>query len=111
MWCNSQKCPHFHPKLGARSALGAARSLHAAEKRATGLRPSGPMSTTQRNGARTVTARPPREGCGCKPNKDGLCCATKACGCRKEGEECGPHCDCGGTFTAPAPLCDGHQLP
>ena len=69
------------------------------------------MSTTQRNGARTVTARPPREGCGCKPNKDGLCCATKACGCRKEGEECGPHCDCGGTFTAPAPLCDGHQLP
>ena len=71
------------------------------------------MSTAQRSrsGTSTVTARPPKEGCGCKPNKDGLCCATKACGCRKEGEECGPGCDCGGAFTEPAPLCDGHQLP
>eukprot|EP00964_Phaeocystis_antarctica_P056618 scaffold33415_cov51-Phaeocystis_antarctica.AAC.3 len=71
------------------------------------------MSTAQRSrsGTSTVTARPPKEGCGCKPNKDGLCCATKACGCRKEGEECGPGCDCGGAFTEAAPLCDGHQLP
>ena len=40
----------------------------------------GKMASTgmrSRNGTSTVTARPPKEGCSCKPNKDGLCCATK----------------------------------
>ena len=56
-------------------------------------------------GTRTQTVRPKKDGCGCKPNAAGQCCATKSCGCAKENKGCGPDCGCGGTRGA-APMCD-----
>ena len=63
------------------------------------------------SGARTQTVRAPREGCGCKPNSDGLCCATGRCPCRQKNAKCGPECSCGGMSGERAPMCTGHGAP
>ncbi len=60
----------------------------------------------QGGGTRTVAARPPREGCGCKPDPvTGCCCASMRCSCHKNGEACSESCACAG-LPGEAPLCD-----
>ena len=66
------------------------------------------MSATrvQGGGTRTVTARPPREGCSCKPDlASGRCCASMRCSCHKNGQGCSESCACAGR-PGEAPLCN-----
>ena len=81
------RSPHAHPRKAA--AASRTRTASAAPQSESGMHPP-PCACALRN------APLPRR---------------RACGCRKEGEECGPGCDCGGAYTQPAPLCPGHQLP
>ena len=86
---------------------GSGRSARARSARTTAalLQDSAMATASRGGGTRTQTARPPREGCGCKPSSSGQCCTSRACGCRKDSKGCEAGCACGGVKGV-APVCD-----
>jgi hypothetical protein len=55
-----------------------------------------PPKGARRTGGGAGGGGAPVASCSCKPNADGRCCSSKACGCTRGGLGCSPACHCRG---------------